>query len=379
MAQQSEIEEALDKLAMEDPHFGKLLEEEYQRTEEDQFVGLFVKNLENVQGDERDIIIMSICYGFNNKGKMFMNFGPINRRGGEKRLNVIFSRAKRNMIVVSSILAINIKNDYNEGANYFKKFLAYAKSISDGHLDTANGILNNLHKDEDEDERIKRLPIINQLKAAMEKEDYIVDTAIGQSHFKCDLALRKGNSESYELAILIDRSIHYSTDNILKQYSQKPAVLKAFGWKIQQVYSKDWLEQPERVLQKIRQKLAGIEEPELELEAEVETEKEDEVEGNTVIESEIFSTPEEKVKTEIATVGKPADNSSLSFKRYEYKEGSSNKYWEIAVDGIDLITRYGRIGNKPQENKKSFTDNSQALREQVRLIGVKIRKGYRAV
>lgn len=274
MAQQSEIEEALDKLALEDLHFGKLLEEEYQRTEEDQFVGLFVKNLENVQGDERDIIIMSICYGFNNQGKMFMNFGPINRRGGEKRLNVIFSRAKQNMIVVSSILAANIKNDYNEGANYFKRFLAYAKFISDGELEAANGILDSLHLDDDEEERTKRLPIINQLKAIFEKEGYIVDNAIGQSHFKCDLALRKTDSESYDVAILIDRSTHYVTDDILEQYSQKPAVLRAFGWKIQHVYSKDWLEQPERVLEKIKQKLEGKQEELEELETDLELENE---------------------------------------------------------------------------------------------------------
>jgi hypothetical protein len=63
------------------------------REEDDQFCGLFIKNLENVQGDERDIIILSICYGPGPEGRMLMNFGPINQRGGEKRLNVIFSRA----------------------------------------------------------------------------------------------------------------------------------------------------------------------------------------------------------------------------------------------------------------------------------------------
>ncbi len=64
------------------------------REEDDQFCGLFVKNLENVQGDERDIIILSVCYGPDANGRMLMNFGPINQRGGEKRLNVIFCRAQ---------------------------------------------------------------------------------------------------------------------------------------------------------------------------------------------------------------------------------------------------------------------------------------------
>ncbi len=92
-AQQREIEEALGGLGSEDSDFAARLEAEYVREENDQYCGLFVKNLENVQGDERDIIIMSVCYARDPSGRMLMNFGPINQRGGEKRLNVIFSRA----------------------------------------------------------------------------------------------------------------------------------------------------------------------------------------------------------------------------------------------------------------------------------------------
>lgn len=381
MAQQSEIEEALDKLAQEDAHFSKLLEEEYNRTEEDQFIGIFVKNLENVQGDERDIIIMSICYGFNKQGKMLMNFGPINRRGGEKRLNVIFSRAKQNMIVVSSIQAASIKNDYNEGANYFKRFLAYAKHISDGQLDAANGILVSLHLDADEEERTKKLPITAQLKQALEQEGYIIDSAIGQSHFKCDLALRKNNADSYALAILIDRSTHYMTDDILEQYCQKPEVLRAFGWKIQHVYSKDWLEQPQRVLEKIKQKLEGKEEV-FESIAEPELEQDPVLENETAAQVEIIKNEPKAPSGTLAyekAVEQKAAIQGLIFKRYEFIDGSSNKYWEITVDGLQVITRYGRIGSKPQESTKGFDDIIQAAREEQRLIGVKTRKGYKLV
>ncbi len=93
-AQQGAIESALDALAAEDADFAMRLEREYVREDDDQFNGLFIKNLENVQGDERDVIILSICYAPGPDGKMLMNFGPINQRGGEKRLNVIFSRAR---------------------------------------------------------------------------------------------------------------------------------------------------------------------------------------------------------------------------------------------------------------------------------------------
>ena len=81
----------------------RALEAELERTDDGQFVGLLVKNLENIQGDERDIVIMSVCYGPDSTGKTRMNFGPINMSGGEKRLNVAFSRAKLNMVLVSSM------------------------------------------------------------------------------------------------------------------------------------------------------------------------------------------------------------------------------------------------------------------------------------
>ena len=67
------------------------------REEEGQHVGLFVKNLESVQGDERDVVVVSVCYGPDARGRMLMNFGPINKMGGKKRLNVIFSRAKKHL------------------------------------------------------------------------------------------------------------------------------------------------------------------------------------------------------------------------------------------------------------------------------------------
>ena len=117
-------------LAADDANFAARLDAEYVREEDDQFCGLFVKNLENIQGDERDIILLSICYGPDPSGRMLMNFGPINQRGGEKRLNVIFRRARHHMAVVSSIRHHAITNDYNDGASALKSFLQYAESAS---------------------------------------------------------------------------------------------------------------------------------------------------------------------------------------------------------------------------------------------------------
>src|SRR5207237_2463525 len=93
------------------------------------------------QGDERDIVILSVCYGPGPTGKMLMNFGPINQNGGERRLNVAFSRAKQHMAVVSSIRDHAITNDYNDGARCLKNYLRYAEAASTGDFATASRLL----------------------------------------------------------------------------------------------------------------------------------------------------------------------------------------------------------------------------------------------
>ncbi|MGC3959998.1 MAG: AAA domain-containing protein [Verrucomicrobiota bacterium] len=205
-AQQGELESALSRLADEDATFAALLETEYVREENDVFCGLFVKNLENVQGDERDIIIMSVCYGHDANGRMLMNFGPINQRGGEKRLNVIFSRAKHHMAIVSSIQHHDITNDYNDGANSLKNFLYYAEAVSKGDEATARRVLENLNPLS----RKALAPlskgdaVVEKLAGALRERGYEVDLNVGQSKFRCDLAVRSKTDSLYQLGILVD-------------------------------------------------------------------------------------------------------------------------------------------------------------------------------
>jgi DNA polymerase IIIc chi subunit len=93
---------------------------------------LFVKNIENVQGDERDIIIFSVGYAPDNKGNMYMQFGSLNQQGGENRLNVAISRAKQKIIIVSSILPHDLKteNSKNKGPELLQKYLHFALELS---------------------------------------------------------------------------------------------------------------------------------------------------------------------------------------------------------------------------------------------------------
>jgi hypothetical protein len=256
-AQQGEIEDALGQLALEDSDFAARLEAEYVREENDQYCGLFVKNLENVQGDERDIIIMSVCYTRDPTGRMLMNFGPINQRGGEKRLNVIFSRARHHMVVVSSIHHDKITNDHNDGANTLKNFLQFAEATSNGDTAQARRILEKLNP-----LARKALAPVNTgdavvaaLARALTARGYAVDRDVGQSRFRCDLAVGSPSEREYQLGILVDTAAHYRNPNLLDRYLMQPSILRAFGWRVALVLTKDWYQNPDEVLARLERLL----------------------------------------------------------------------------------------------------------------------------
>ena len=242
-AQQDEINSALEQLAQTDDAFRQLLEEELQREVDGQFVGLLVKNLENIQGDERDVIVLSICYGPGPDGKMLMNFGPTNQSGGEKRLNVAFSRAKRQMAVVSSIRYSQITNDYNEGANCLKNYLRYAEATSQGDLAASHRVLAGMSRWREAGGGTAaraQNPVVAELAAALRRRGYVVDEGIGQSHFRVDLAVRRDGDHGYRLGILVDTLEQYEQLDPLERNMTRPRLLRNFGWQVTAVLGKDW-------------------------------------------------------------------------------------------------------------------------------------------
>ncbi|HYG77345.1 MAG TPA: AAA domain-containing protein [Planctomycetota bacterium] len=253
-AQQGEIECALEALAGEDAAFAELLEAEYQREENDQFCGMFVKNLENVQGDERDIIILSVCYGYDRAGKMLMNFGPINKNGGEKRLNVVFSRARRHMVLVSSIKSAAITNDYNDGASCLKRYLAYAEALSSGQHEMARRVLQSFADAREQQSHTEADAVARSLAKALKARGYLAELAVGDSHFRCDVAVRKPGDTRHRLAVLIDK-LPASRNEVLERWLLQPAVLQGFDWKAVQLTAKDWHHDPSSVLATIERAL----------------------------------------------------------------------------------------------------------------------------
>ncbi len=256
-AQQAQIEKALEAIAKNDAKFRDLLDAEYEREENGQYEGLFVKNLENVQGDERDVIVISVCYGPDSSGRMRMNFGPINRQGGEKRLNVIFSRAKEHVALVSTIKGEAITNDYNTGALCLKTYLKFADAVSRGDQEAMRRALTAVAPHAARELTHRETPLAETIAAALRDRGWEAEAHLGESAFVCDVAVRTPGADRHQLAVLIDGPAHYGCADLLERHVTRPGVLKAFGWKAMTVLALDWRRNPEEVLSRIEKALAA--------------------------------------------------------------------------------------------------------------------------
>lgn len=210
---------------------------------------IFIKNLENVQGDERDIILFSIGYGPDRFGKVSMNFGPLNNAGGERRLNVAVSRARYEMLVFSTLSSgqIDLRRSNARGVAGLKHFLEFAES----------GLLPNQEQDA---ASAQDNVLINQIADAIRQEGYLAMTNIGRSHFKIDIAISaKEDSKKYILCILCDGKNYYETKTTRDREIVQPSVLHMLKWNTMRVYSIDWYENKERVIQLIMDEIKSIE------------------------------------------------------------------------------------------------------------------------
>ena len=388
-AQQGEIEGALRRLATDDATFRNRLESEYEREEDGQFCGLFVKNLENVQGDERDIILLSVCYGYDRNRRMLMNFGPINQRGGEKRLNVIISRARHHMAVISSIRHFDITNDYNDGANCLRNFLEYAAACSAGDMATAHRVLNAANPLGGHQAATATNDIVTeQVATELRKRGLLVDTQVGQSTFRLPLAVRRAGDTNHALAVMIDDAGHYAQRDVVERFLLRPGVLQAFGWNLLTVFTKDWYHSPDDVLRQIEQalespsSLVSIDESEADETTvdPIDATADSGVPANDAEAPEPVALP----PTPIGTVPPPLPPPlpilnaapAMQVRRFESTADGSDKFWEISVSQNEVTVRYGRRGTNGQTQTKSFPSNQTANLEQEKLIRSKVAKGY---
>ena len=225
-----------------------LLNEEFSRNPELEKLALessepiFVKNLENVQGDERDVILFSVGYGPDKEGKIYLNFGPLNREGGWRRLNVAISRARYEMKVFSTLRSeqIDITRTSSEGVAGVKAFLEYTEK---GKI----ALSNKQTTTKEETGYFEKL-VAEEIK----KMGYSVQTNIGCSGFRIDIGVVNPDKPSeYILGILTDGKTYRAAKTANDREIVRPTVLRMLGWNIYNLWSLDWWHSPQKVTQDI--------------------------------------------------------------------------------------------------------------------------------
>lgn len=372
-SQQGQIEDALEQIAAENPAFAALLENEYTREDDGQFNGLFVKNLENVQGDERDIILMSVCYGPGRDGRMAMNFGPINQRGGEKRLNVIFSRARRHMAIVSTIAPEAITNVHNDGARALRGFLSFAEAQSAGEHDLAQAVLSSMNSDAASifQTRAPADSVRDAIAQALRERGHDVHVSVGGASFRCDLAIVAKDGGSYALGILLDGEKHLHTPGgVPERFVFRPDILRAFGWRVIDVPVAAWLRAKDAVVSRIESELARSHWDEIDEEPSAPVK---------VVPAPPVEKPAAQAEAEVEAKPAAADRSNSGLREYRVIQGTSRKFWRIGTSGCDVIVEFGRIGTAGRRLVKTYDLEERAVWEMDKLVREKTGKGYEAV
>ena len=202
----------------------------------------FVKNLENVQGDERDHVVLSIGYGPTPAGAVPNRFGPINQEGGERRLNVAVTRARKSMTVVHSLRAEDITSG-QPGARQLRRYLEYVRNPERAFESevTSTG----------EPES----PFEEAVLAALRSRGHAVEAQIGVSGYRIDLAIKSEDGEGYDLGIECDGVTYHSSPTARDRDWLRQQVLEGLGWRIHRVWSTAWVRDPETEIVAIEQAL----------------------------------------------------------------------------------------------------------------------------
>jgi very-short-patch-repair endonuclease len=219
----------------------------------------FVKNLENIQGDERDVIFISVGYARNAAGQMNMRFGPLGNQGGERRLNVLITRARRRCEVFSSITDQDIDSERaSGGVAALQLFMRFART---GRMDEAPSARS--------DEIGQALE--EDIAAALGERGYEVDTHVGISGAFVDLAvLNPERPGRYLIGIECDGASYASARSARDRDRLRREALERQGWRLHRVWSMDWYQRPAEQLRRIT---AAIEEEKVRLAAEAEDEE----------------------------------------------------------------------------------------------------------
>lgn len=255
--QQDYITELLDKESIIDPMFSELyLKETSNKENEDR--NIFVKNIENVQGDERDIIIFSIGYGKDEKGNVRANFGLLNRDGGENRLNVAISRARQKIVVVTSIEPeeLNVEGSKNHGPKLLKEYLKFARAVTQGDSAGCSAILDGLLAKDSIAKPLQQEDKVNifeeELYDALVNAGYIVHRNLGVSNYKIDLAIFDNDLGQYVLGIECDGRMYSLSKSARERDIYRQKFFETRGWHLYRAWSYNWWKDSQKEIEIIK-------------------------------------------------------------------------------------------------------------------------------
>ncbi|MBO4540211.1 MAG: hypothetical protein J5781_08010, partial [Clostridia bacterium] len=223
------IAQKIEKKMLKDPAFSK------------RWSDCFVKSIENVQGEEKDVIIFSVGYAPDKNGKIYARFGYLGMDGGEKRLNVAVTRAKKKMVIVTSIdpEELSVSNVKNDGPKLLKRFLEYAKNVSERASFPLFGEAENKETETEKEIGEKLREIGYDVQAGRS-----VDPALS-------LALYDRERNRFLLGIETDELSYRQGGSVYERDVDKTDFFRRKGWKIIRIWTRDWWLSPQNVIQKI--------------------------------------------------------------------------------------------------------------------------------
>jgi hypothetical protein len=250
IAQMETVEEAIDRRLKEQPEFESFFKE-------DRLEGFFVKNLENVQGDERDVIFFSVGYGYDQQKQMAMNFGPLNKPGGERRLNVAVTRAREKVVLITSIKASDIDVETKAvGLQTLRNYLSYAEHGPE--------TLQSVKSREGEYESA----LDEDVAAEIKKMGYEIVPEVGCSEYRIDIGVVDPvNPGSFLLGVECDGSTYRSSSSARDRDRLRDQVLKQLGWRIHRIWSPAWVARRDSEIRRLKEDLELANKLQLENEA----------------------------------------------------------------------------------------------------------------
>lgn len=237
------IEIEMDRAFIEHPHAAN-----YKAKWHGTLESFFVKNLESVQGDERDAIFISTVYGPDKNGTVMQRFGPINRAGGYRRLNVLFSRAKKNMVVFTSLRPEDIKTSdtSSEGIRALRGFLAYA----------SKGVIDEGRRDADE---TPDSDFEIWVKEKLESIGCEVHPQVGVAGYRIDLGIKHPKyPHGYLIGVECDGATYHSSKSARERDVIRQQVLEGLGWRIYRIWSTDWFSNPMQEFEKLKNYIQNL-------------------------------------------------------------------------------------------------------------------------